>query len=107
LTRDDGFDLSQHSAQSFGSFIDPAEYGEVIWRFTPEAAAQAAGWRFHPTQSTQTLPDGALEVRFHASGWLEMTWHLYQWGAAVEVVAPEGLRALVDGWQRSDFAALP
>ncbi|MFC7706210.1 hypothetical protein ACFQXB_18725 [Plastorhodobacter daqingensis] len=24
--------------------------------------------------------DGSLVVRFEAAGWLEMTWHLYQWG---------------------------
>ncbi|MFC3119550.1 hypothetical protein ACFOHS_19975 [Jhaorihella thermophila] len=34
------------------------------------------------------LEDGRLEVRFHAGGWLEMAWHLYQWGDSVEVVAP-------------------
>ncbi len=46
-------------------------------------------------------------VRFRASGWLEMAWHLYQWGDAVEVLAPDGLRALVEGHRRSDFEALP
>ncbi len=43
----------------------------------------------------------------HAAGWLEMAWHLYQWGDAVEVIAPEGLRALVENYRRNDFDALP
>jgi predicted DNA-binding transcriptional regulator YafY len=36
-----------------------------------------------------------------------MAWHLYQWGSKVEVVAPKGLRSLVEGYQRSDFDGLP
>jgi len=51
--------------------------------------------------------DGSLLVRFTAAGWLEMAWHLYQWGDKVEVIAPDGLRALVEGYQRPDFDALP
>jgi predicted DNA-binding transcriptional regulator YafY len=31
-------------------------------------------------------------VRFTAGGVREMCWHLFTWGAAVTVVAPEGLR---------------
>ena len=71
------------------------------------AADRAAEWRFHPRQTTRRLEDGSLEVRFEAGGWLEMAWHLYQWGNSVEVVAPEALRRMVDGWQRGDFDALP
>jgi predicted DNA-binding transcriptional regulator YafY len=62
---------------------------------------------FHPDQTIEAQPDGSLLVRFRASGWLEMAWHLYQWGDAVEVIAPEGLRALIEGHRRSDFEALP
>lgn len=51
--------------------------------------------------------DGSLIVRFNAAGWLEMAWHLYQWGDKVEVIAPDRLRALVEGYQRPDFEALP
>ena len=48
-----------------------------------------------------------LLVRFQASGHLEMCWHLYSWGDAVEVVAPDGLAAMVRDYRRADFAALP
>nr|WP_245487150.1 WYL domain-containing protein [Rhizobium acidisoli] len=51
-----------------------------IWRFAPEAASRAAEFRFHPSQVLESRDDGSLIVRFHAAGWLEMTWHLYQWG---------------------------
>lgn len=102
-----GFSLEGYAAQAFGVYQDPAQHGEVVWRFLPEAAERAAGFRFHPTQVLEPQDDGALIVRFHAAGWLEMAWHLYQWGDKVEVLAPAGLRDLVAGHRRSDFDALP
>jgi predicted DNA-binding transcriptional regulator YafY len=36
--------------------------------------------------------DGALRVAFRAGGMQEMSWHLFTWGTAVTVVAPERLR---------------
>jgi predicted DNA-binding transcriptional regulator YafY len=32
-----------------------------------------------------------------------MCWHLYQWGDTVEVLAPEALRRMVEGYRRADF----
>ena len=52
-------------------------------------------------------PDGTLTVRFTASGWLEMAWHLYKWGDAVEVIEPAALRELVAGFQNSGIKVLP
>jgi len=39
--RDPDFDLATHAARGFGSYLDPSEYGEVVWRFTPAAAPTA------------------------------------------------------------------
>jgi predicted DNA-binding transcriptional regulator YafY len=103
----DGFTIADYAAQAFGVWQDPAQYGEVIWRFVPEVAAHAAGFRFHPRQRLEPQEDGSLIVRFHAAGWLEMAWHLYQWGDKVEVLAPQALRAMIAGHRRPDFAALP
>ena len=102
-----GFSLGDYAAQSFGVYQDPAQYEEVVWRFAPHAAARAAEFCFHPKQTVDAQEDGGLIVRFHAAGWLEMACHLYQWGDAVEVLAPEGLRMLVESHRRSDFEALP
>ena len=102
-----GFILEDYAAKAFGVYQDPAQFGEVIWRFAPDAAARAAEFRFHPTQVLEPQDDGSLIVRFTAAGWLEMAWHLYQWGDKVEVIAPNGLRALVEGHRRPDFDALP
>lgn len=107
FTRQCGFDIAAHAARAFGSYQDEARYGEVVWRFSPDAAPTAREFVFHPDQRLEDEPDGALIVRFNASGWLEMAWHLYQWGDAVEVLAPEALRRMVDGHRRNDFEALP
>lgn len=104
---EEGFAIADYAARSFGVWQDPDQYGEVIWRFAPEAAERAAGFRFHPSQVVEPQQDGSLILRFRAAGWLEMTWHLYQWGDKVEVLAPEGLRRMVEGYRRADFAALP
>ena len=107
FARDPTFDLARHAARAFGSFHADNEYGEVVWRFSPEAAPIARDFLFHPTQELSEDADGSLTVRFTASGHLEMAWHLYMWGDAVEVLAPTALRDLVTPYRRPDFPALP
>ena len=107
FARDPAFDLTIHAARAFGSFHADAEYGQVIWRFSPAAAPTARDFLFHPTQVMTEDEDGSLTVRFTASGHLEMAWHLYMWGDAVEVLAPAALRDMVDRHRREDFPALP
>lgn len=107
FARDPEFDLATHANRAFGSYHADHEYGEVIWRFIPAAAPTAAEFIFHPTQELTREADGSLTVRFFASGHLEMAWHLYLWGDAVEVLAPQRLRAMVASHRRSDFPALP
>lgn len=101
------FNIETHAARAFGVWQHPDQHGEVIWRFAPAAADHAAGFRFHPTQELDRQEDGSLIVRFRASGWLEIAWHLYQWGDKVEVLAPQGLRDYVHPWRRSDLDGLP
>ncbi|SMX44429.1 helix-turn-helix transcriptional regulator [Maliponia aquimaris] len=107
FARDADFDLARFSALAFGSFHSEAEFGPVEWRFTPESAPVAKQFVFHPTQEMTEEADGALTVRFEASGHLEMAWHLYRWGDQVEVIAPKALRDLVAAHRRQDFPALP
>lgn len=107
FARDPDFDLDAFAAEAFGSFHADAEFGPVIWRFTPSAAPVAREFEFHPTQQLTEEPDGSLRVEFTASGWIEMVWHLYTWGNQVEVIAPEALRAMVAGFQRGDLGVLP
>jgi predicted DNA-binding transcriptional regulator YafY len=105
--RPEDFDLQEFANRAFGTYQNDKEFGEVVWRFAPEAAANARDFEFHPDQTLEDQPDGSLIVRFKAAGRLEMCWHLYAWGDKVEVLAPEGLRGMVEGFKRSDFPALP
>ena len=133
FARDPDVDLDAYAANSFGAYHSNQEYqpviwrfapspviwrfapspviwrfapSPVIWRFAPSAAAAAREFAFHPNQVVTEEPDGALRVTFTASGWVEMAWHLYQWGDSVEVIAPPELRDMVKGHQRGEVGVL-
>jgi len=107
FTPDPAFDLTAHAKRGFSSYERADEYGEVVWRFSPEAAPHAGQYQFHPDQILEPQDDGTLIVRFVASGHLEMAWHLYMWGDQVEVIQPTTLKTMTEGYRRSDFPALP
>ncbi len=107
FARDPSFNLQAFAERSFGVFQKPEEFGEVVWRFSPRASEHARGFEFHPSQQIEDQSDGSLIVRFSAAGHLEMAWHLYMWGADVEVLAPPGLRDMVAKHRRADFPGLP
>lgn len=107
FVRKEGFDLDTHAERCFGSYQQEDGIHDVAWRFAPKAVPRAAGFLFHPTQTTEREDDGSLIVRFRASGLLEMCWHLYMWGDAVEVISPPELTRMVDGHRRDDFPAMP
>src|SRR3546814_382704 len=104
FVRDPGFDLGAFAARAFGLFQE--EPYDVVWRFAPEAAADAAEFVFHPSQSMEQCADGSLIVRFRAGGDLEMAWHLYSWGDKVEVPEPPRLAAMVHP-NRTAWPGLP
>jgi len=107
FARDPKFSIRDFAKRAFGTYQSEREYGEVVWRFHPSAAAHARDYEFHPDQTTEDQDDGGLIVRFKAAGHLEMCWHLYAWGDKVEVVRPEQLRRMIEKYRRSDFPALP
>ena len=88
------FSLKAYSEQSFGVFQE--EPFNVIWEFTPKAAADAKEFEFHPTQKMTEKPDGSLVVTFKAGGTLEMAWHLFTWGNEVKVLKPVKLKRLLE-----------
>jgi predicted DNA-binding transcriptional regulator YafY len=99
FVRDPGFSLKEFAERSFGVYQE--EPVDVKWRFSPEAAAAAEEFLFHPSQTMSRRPDGSLDVAFRAGGLLEMAWHLYCWGDKVEVLAPKSLAELVAPIRRS------
>ena len=89
----DGFDLRGFAARSFGAFQEKPE--TVVLRFAHEAAADVARFSFHPDQTVEDESGGGKVVRFTAGGMRELAHHLFTWGPAVEVVAPERLRTML------------
>ncbi|WP_336976936.1 WYL domain-containing protein [Brevundimonas nasdae] len=87
------FDLGVFASQSFGIYQDEIE--DVVLLIAPEGAAEARGWRWHPTQSFEDQPDGGVIVRFRASGMRELAWHLFTWGEQVQILAPQRLKAVM------------
>ena len=89
--RPDGFSLQDYADQSFGIFHDDTE--DVVLRVTPAGAEDALRWRFHANQVVEPQADGSVNVRFRASGMLELAWHLFTWGDKVAVLSPPSLQA--------------
>lgn len=107
FVRKAGFDINEHAERCFGSFQREEGIRDVAWRFAPRATARATGFLFHPAQTVEHEGDGSLVVRFRAAGLLEMCWHLYMWGDAVEVLSPPELARMVEAHRRDDFASMP
>lgn len=107
FVRPENFDIRRFAERAFGVFEREDEFGEVVLRFSSDAATEARSYEFHPSQTVSRLDDGRLEVRFHASGHLEMAWHLYMLGDKVEVLEPDRLRHMIGNHRRGDFPALP
>lgn len=105
FVRDADFSLQKFSERSFGVFQEPQH--DIVWRFLPDVADVVAEYIFHPSQSIQKQKDGSIIVRFRAGGLMEMCWHLYTWGANVEVVEPVELRKMMQRALAHQNFALP
>ena len=99
FTRRRSFSLKEYAERSFGVFQE--EPLDVVWRFSPQVAADAREFLFHPSQKFEEQPDGSLVVRFRAGGRLEMCWHLFTWGGHLSVLAPKGLSTLLNDHLRN------
>jgi predicted DNA-binding transcriptional regulator YafY len=84
------FNLADYAAESFGIYHGQPE--NVVLRVAPERSADALSWRFHANQRIERQPDGCVVVTFRAAGMLELAWHLFTWGDAIEILAPPILR---------------
>jgi len=88
-----GFSLQDYADESFGIYQDDTE--DVELRIAPASAEGALRWRFHANQQVEPQADGAVLVRFRASGMRELAWHLFTWGDQVRVLRPPRLKALL------------
>lgn len=99
-------DLARVFAGAWGVWLpDGAEAVEVVLRFTPSAAGRVREARWHASETTEEGPGGALIWHATVADTTEILPWVLGWGAAVEVLAPEALRATVAREHRSAAAA--
>ena len=91
--RPEAFSLQAYADESFGIYQDDTE--DVVLRVSPEGAEDALRWRFHARQSLEPQADGAVIVRFRASGMRELAWHLFTWGDKLRIVEPQALKDIM------------
>jgi predicted DNA-binding transcriptional regulator YafY len=102
FVRQPGFSLQKFAERSFGVFQEAPH--DIAWRFSPDVADAVQDYVFHPGQIMERSTDGSITVRFRAGGLMEMCWHLYTWGAHVEVLAPKGLKEMMGkAWRHRGF----
>ncbi|MFQ5434387.1 MAG: helix-turn-helix transcriptional regulator, partial [Anaerolineae bacterium] len=68
---------------------------EVALRFTAEMTARVQERRWHASEEWKDLPDGGCVLRVQVADPREMQPWIRSWGAAVEVLAPDWLRAQI------------
>jgi predicted DNA-binding transcriptional regulator YafY len=90
------FDLDAYLGNAWGIMrgaAGPAERVELL--FEPEAGRWVAEEHWHPSQQSETLPDGRVRLTFHVGITPEMVSWLLYYGARVQVLTPAWLRERV------------
>jgi predicted DNA-binding transcriptional regulator YafY len=90
----DDFDPQAHLATSWGIMSGP-QVCQVVLRFAPAAVPFVRERQWHPSQQIEALPEGGCLLRVQVSEPLEMQPWIRSWGAQVEVLSPEWLRARI------------
>lgn len=68
---------------------------DVALRFSARAGRWVCDQRWHPTQATETLPNGDLLMRFHCGVTPELVRWVLSYGAEVWIEEPASLREKV------------
>jgi predicted DNA-binding transcriptional regulator YafY len=95
-----GFSVRDHLAGAWGIWSS-AEPVEVELLFKRRAVRRAKETIWHPSQQSETLPDGRLRVTFGVGSILEIRHWVLGWGGDCEVVRPVELREEVQAEIRS------
>jgi proteasome accessory factor C len=86
--------LDAHLGAGYGIFSGVADKSAVL-RFEPTAARWVAAERWHAKQSHKLEPTGHLVLTVPYANEPELVMDILRYGADVEVLAPESLRATV------------
>ena len=88
-----GFDAGTLLSEAWGIWYSDREPVEVVLKFNCQAARRVAETRWHRSEKTTLLEDGSMLWRGRIAEPQEMMPWIRSWGAQVEVLEPQGLRA--------------
>ena len=89
----ESFSIDDWLAKSFGIWRGASH--DISLRIFPDSAPRALGWRFHPNQFVDTLPDGSVRVTFSCGGLRELADHLFTWAGELEIEGPDALKEVM------------
>ena len=84
------FSVEKYLKGSFGVFSGEKPQRVRIW-IDPARAQIVRERRWHHSQRMKELKDGAIEVNFEVSSYVEIVQWILSWGEYARVVAPPGL----------------
>jgi predicted DNA-binding transcriptional regulator YafY len=87
-------ELDEHLGAGYGIFAGKAAAWAKL-RFTPEAARWVSAQIWHPKQRAERQPDGSYVLELPYAADRELLMEILKYGADVEVLAPDDLRARV------------
>ena len=88
------FDIDQYLANAWMIWTGTGEPKKIALKFSPRVVERVKETRWHHSQSLEgPLEDGSLIWRAEIANWTEMLPWIRGWGASVEVLEPEELRA--------------
>ena len=90
----EAFDLESHLASGW-RIMAGNEITDVVLRFTPEVTPHIYERQWHPTQKLEKTEDGGCLLQVQVAQPQEMQPFIRSWGAQVEVLAPDWLRAQI------------
>lgn len=88
-----GFDPLELFKDAWGIWYTGEPPVEVVLRFMPRVAGRVRETQWHRSEQVEAQPDGSLVWRAKIAEPQEMMPWIRGWGADVEVIGPEGLRA--------------
>jgi proteasome accessory factor B len=92
----EGFKVSDYFDGAFG-ICSGASRERVVLEFTKEKSTYVLARRYHPTQKTETLPDGRVRLEFECTNLTEVVSWVLSWGPHARVIAPPVLAQQVAG----------
>jgi proteasome accessory factor B len=94
FTVPEAFDLESHLASGW-RIMAGNEITDVVLRFAPEVTPHIHERQWHPTQKLEKTEDGGCLLSVQVAQPEEMQPFIRSWGAQVEVLAPDWLRAQI------------